>query len=431
MLPRIFKTVQNARYQSTKTLGWIISEHPELDENYFCNGNNLNEIKNNISHRKGVGDIEQVNKLKQKLDSLNFSSADYKIVKNDLQSELFKLPNKTHPEVLNYGDDPKVLKIVNGKRKFNFDELEFHNITKRLNLVRSEHLGNLSGSKSYYLLGEMVELEQALINYFCEKLYNSGFELISVPDILHRKVIESCGMNTSGTRTQVYSLDKNLHDPDLCLSGTSEMALAGYFANNTLELNMDYGLPKKLMAVSRCYRAETSNTAEEKGIYRVHEFTKVEMFLLCTSEQSHEMLEDIRKMQEENFASLDICFQVLDMPPHELGAPAYRKYDIEAWLPGRKIFGEISSCSNCTDYQSRRLGIKYKSKDGDIKFAHTLNGTACAIPRLLIALSETGQNKNGTISIPKVLQKYMDNKEYICKQKQIPELKLIKHKNHN
>lgn len=114
-----------------------------------------------------------------------------------------------------------------------------------------------------------------------------------------------------------------------------------------------------------------------------------------------------------------------------LGAPAYRKYDIEAWLPGRKIYGEISSCSNCTDYQSRRLGIKYKSEDGSIKHAHTLNGTACAIPRLLIALTETGQNKNGTISIPKVLQPYMDNKEFIGIQKAIPVLKLIKHKKHN
>lgn len=152
------------------------------------------------------------------------------------------------------------------------------------------------------------------------------------------------------------------------------------------------------------------------------------MFILCTPNQSNDLLEEIRTLEEENFSSLGLHFQVLDMPPHDLGAQAYRKYDIEAWMPGRGMYGEISSCSNCTDYQSRRLGIKFRNRNGELDFVHTLNGTACAIPRLLIALIEDGQQSNGTIRLPEVLHKYMDGETSIGKQKLVPDLKLIKTK---
>lgn len=149
------------------------------------------------------------------------------------------------------------------------------------------------------------------------------------------------------------------------------------------------------------------------------------MFSVSPEDQSDIILEDFRRIEEEYFSNLGLHFRVLDMPPHELGAPAYRKYDIEAWMPGRNIFGEISSCSNCTDFQSRRLNIKYEASDGT-RYAHTVNGTACAIPRMLIAITETYQNSNGSITIPDVLRKYMKNKNHIGKQKRIPDLKLIK-----
>lgn len=151
------------------------------------------------------------------------------------------------------------------------------------------------------------------------------------------------------------------------------------------------------------------------------------MFAVTSEDHSENLLMELRTIEEDIFSTLGLHFQVLDMPAHELGSPAYRKYDIEAWLPGRNMYGEISSCSNCTDYQARRLNIKYVCSDGH-KFVHTLNGTACAIPRMLIALVETYQNDNGTISLPEVLWKYMREKQVIGKQKQIPDLKLIKHK---
>lgn len=224
-------------------------------------------------------------------------------------------------------------------------------------------------------------------------------------------------MSTEGERNQVYKLLPS----NLCLSGTSEMALAGYFAGSRLK---ETQLPVKVTAVSKCFRAETSGIQEERGIYRVHQFTKVEMFSVCRPSESTALLDEFREIEINLFKNLGLHFQLLDMPPSELGAPAYRKYDIEAWMAGRKMWGEISSCSNCTDYQSRRLNIKIDATD---EFAHTVNGTACAIPRMLIAIIETFQREDGSIAIPAPLQKYM-KKEKIVKQKVLPELKLVKAK---
>lgn len=161
-------------------------------------------------------------------------------------------------------------------------------------------------------------------------------------------------------------------------------------------------------------------------IHRVHQFTKVEMFSVCNPSQSEEVLEYFRDLQTRMFEKLGFHFVVLDMPPCELGSPAYRKYDIEAWMPGRNMYGEISSCSNCTDYQSMRLDIKIKNNNNDVNYAHTVNGTACAIPRLLITLVENFQNHDGTISIPSELQSYMNGQQVIQKRKVLPELKLVK-----
>ncbi|XP_076250449.1 seryl-tRNA synthetase, mitochondrial isoform X1 [Rhynchophorus ferrugineus] len=404
---------------------WNLPKFAELDQSYLCNLDNIPKIQENISRRKGVGNITLVNKLYNKLKTLSSIDPEYCSIQNDFYKECLLIPNKTHPDVYNLGENPKVLRYIGEKRDFDFAHKEFYEIVKKLNLARTEHLGNVSGSKSYFLLGDLAELEHALVRYFVNNLIKCNFQLVSVPDILPRDVVESCGMSTRGDRTQVYSLDSNLHGPDLCLSGTSEIALAGYLSGEILDYR---DLPLKLCAVSRCYRAETSNLAEERGIYRVHEFTKVEMFLVSTPDTSDDILEDIRSHQEELFESLDLHFQVLDMPPHELGAQAYRKYDIEAWMAGRNMYGEISSCSNCTDYQSRRLNIQYRKPDGTLDFVHTLNGTACAIPRLLIALVETNQQRNGTINIPLKLQKYMSNKTCFGQQKGIPHLSLIKNK---
>ncbi|KAB0800481.1 hypothetical protein PPYR_06221 [Photinus pyralis] len=402
---------------------WHVPECPELDLKYLCNLEHLDEINSNIKARKGVGDISLVLKLKENLSNLTSVDHNYEKVRRQFYDELLKIPNRTHPSVAHL-NEPITVSTTGEKKTFDFKPREFYEICKRLNFVRTDQLGNVAGSRSYYLLGDMAELEKALISYTVSHLLDENFELVSVPDILHRDIIEACGLNTHGDRTQVYSLDSEMFGPDLCLSGTSEMALAAMYANEVIPAGR---LPVKLAAVSRCYRAEASSVAEERGIYRVHQFTKVEMFAISKPEDSNGILEEFRLIEEGNFASLGLHLRTLDMPPNELGAPAYRKYDVEAWLPGRNMYGEVSSCSNCTDYQSRRLNIKYS--DGDcVGYVHTLNGTACAIPRMLIAIIETFQTDKGVISIPEVLRKYMNNRTVIGKQTAIPDLKLIKYK---
>lgn len=166
------------------------------------------------------------------------------------------------------------------------------------------------------------------------------------------------------------------------------MALAGYLSGQTIPAK---DMPKKLMAVSRCFRAEADSSARDEGnLYRVHYFTKVEMFAACHPNQSNHLLEEFRSIQCRLFEGLGLCFKLYDMPIHDLGAPAYRKYDIEAWIPSQNSFGEISSTSNCTDYQSKRLNI-YCQDDEMKVLAHTVNGTACAIPRMIIAILEQYQ----------------------------------------
>lgn len=190
-------------FHSSSVLQWNLPKQPQLDEDYICNPQYAESIQKNIANRKGVGNIKLVTELKTQLDRSNKNSNSYEDIKRRFQEELFRIPNETHPEVFKYGETPKLVKIVNEKKKFNFKHKDFEEITKRLRLIRTDQLGNVCGNRSYYVLGEMAELEQALVNYFISKLLKEGYELISVPDILPRDTIERCGMNTKGERNQV------------------------------------------------------------------------------------------------------------------------------------------------------------------------------------------------------------------------------------
>lgn len=391
---------------------------PELDLDYLCNTDNKNEIKFNIDNRKGVGDIDKLLELHYKIKSLNADSPQYENIHEEFLAEANKIPNKSHPDVRKYGEKPKLIKVLGHCPTYDFKPKLFDFLTKRLHLVRNDNISNFTGHRSYFFMGQLADLESALIKWSLNKLIDRGFKVISVPNILNRNIIEACGMATRGVRSQVYSLSEEHYGKDLCLSGTSEMSIAGYFMNKTVQENE---LPLRIAAVSRCFRAETSRVADERGIYRVHQFTKVEMFGLSFPEESDKLLEEFCTFEEEHFSSLGLHLQVLDMPLHELGAQAYRKYDIEAWLPGKNMWGEISSCSNCTDYQSRRLNIKCNGKH-----VHTVNGTACAVPRMVIALLETHQHKNGTISIPTPLQPFMKGQTLIDTKSNVPDMTLLR-----
>ncbi|KFM60899.1 Serine--tRNA ligase, mitochondrial, partial [Stegodyphus mimosarum] len=330
------------------------------------------------------------------------------ILKEKIAPQLLWFPNLTHPKVLeNKSEEPFLLQKVGKKTAFTYFPTKFESLTKRLNVLRTKHLGHMSGSKSYFLKNDLSLLEQALVRFALSKLIKKGFQMVSVPDVVSQTSFEGCGMKTDGKHSQVYHIEDSWA-PRLCLSGTSEIALASHFSQKTFQ---NSNLPLKLCAASRCYRAEANKHQKEKGIFRVHHFTKVEMFGITANDsgnESEELLEEFTELQKELYSELGLHFKILEMPPCELGLPAYHKIDMEAWIPTQKLYGEISSASNCTDYQSRRLAIKYYNPlSNETKFCHTVNGTACAIPRLLMTIFENFQNLDGSITVPAPLQKYM------------------------
>lgn len=368
------------------------------------------DIERLVQSRKTNADLPLIRatleRLQQHSDSATAAADDaHEHLHRTLAEQLRLLPNDTHPaaRALSGSDEPHLLGHYGGEHSARLADgsaaRPFADICRRLNILRTEHLGHFTGPKSYYLLQELADLEQALVQFTVAELRRRHFRLVSVPDILPAGVIEGCGMRTTGARNQVYKVDTGRAAEGVqCLSGTAEMALAGYFAGKRVAVGRGRP-PMRVMAASRCFRAETSGLQEEKGIYRVHTFSKVEMFAVCgggenadadANAESDAMLEEFRGIEMELFERLRLPFRLLDMPPGELGAPAYRKYDIEAWLPGRAGYGEISSCSNCTDYQARRLAIRVEG-GGPEEFVHTVNGTACAVPRMLMAIVENYQ----------------------------------------
>lgn len=298
----------------------VAALHPDLQSKYL-NQNTGCDLAQHLKSRKSSACLSTINQLLASISQPAQSKAELHQLQSRLTAELAKLPNDTHPAVLDLDEIPRVVgeygrkyaEGTAGRPKAR----QFAELCKHLNVLRTEHLGNFNGAKSYYLMNELAELEEALIRYSVKHLKRHGFQLVSVPDILPAEVIQGCGMQTTGDRNQVYKIDVN----QLCLSGTAEMALAGYFAGKTFSAKE---LPVKVMAVSRCFRAETSGLQEERGIYRVHNFTKVEMFSVCGPDQSDEMLETFKAIEIELFKQLGLHFQLLDMPPAELGAPAYR-----------------------------------------------------------------------------------------------------------
>ncbi|XP_025051312.1 serine--tRNA ligase, mitochondrial [Alligator sinensis] len=314
------------------------------------------------------------------------------------------LPNQTHPDVP-VGDESqaKVLDVVGKQPVFNFKVKGHLELGEHLGIIRQKRLSHISGYRSYYLYGAGALLQHALVTFTLDKLVKRGFIPMTVPDLLRGAVFEGCGMQPDANPSPVYNIDPSRFE-DLCLAGTSEVGIAGYFMDHAVELR---DLPIRTVCSSTCYRTETNTGKEPWGLYRVHQFTKVEMFGVTAAErgtESAELLQEFVSLQKELFSDLGLHFRVLDMPTQELGLPAYRKHDIEAWMPGRGKYGEISSASNCTDYQSRRLHIMYGDSAGALRHAHTVNGTACAVPRLLVALLESNQLQDGRVRVPPALQ---------------------------
>ncbi|KAI8341939.1 seryl-tRNA synthetase [Chlamydoabsidia padenii] len=356
----------------------------------------------------------------------------------EMETHALLVPNDTHPAVP-VGDESQatVVRMVGTPRQDK--ALKDHlTLAEDLDMVDFEQAALVTGSKWYYLKNDGVWLELALIQYAMEQASLRGFSPVIAPDVVRTSIAYGCGFQPRKSEaSQIYSVTTpstiNTSAPRLCLAGTAEIPLAGMFAQQLIK---EEDLPRKVVGLGHAFRAEAGHgSATERGLYRVHQFSKVELFTVTTPEQSEAMLEELRSLQEHMFSELGLCFRVLDMPTEELGASAYRKYDIEAWMPGKNDWGEISSTSNCTDYQTRRLDIRYLSSDfkenvgtKDVRvpwhikekwvhFCHTLNGTAMAVPRVIIALLETHQQPDGSIWVPPVLRKWMPGQASLLQNK--------------
>lgn len=318
-------------------------------------------------------------------------------LEENLMNEALKIPNFTHPDVP-VGDKPNVLKQTEIP-KFDGGIKDHLDIGKEFGLFDFESASKITGSKFVYLKNEAALLELALINWAMKKISEKGFTPVTTPDLAKIDLARSCGFQPRDPSEQLYTIENS----NLCLVGTSEIALAGLLSESVLPSNE---LPQKFGGFSHCFRMEAGRGAVSKGLYRLHQFSKVEMFAFCKKEESEAIHQEMLEIQIEIVEELGLAYRVLDMPTKDLGASAYRKYDVEVWMPGKKEWGEVTSTSNCTDYQSIRLN-SFCQSGGQKTHLHTVNGTACAIPRILLSLLEYNQRSDNTIQIPACLHPYL------------------------
>ncbi len=337
------------------------------------------------------------------------ASAEAKAALDGLSAELLQIqkaiPNLSHPDAPVGADDKANLERSRGKtpvRQLDFKPLDHVELGEKLDLMDFEAGARVAGHGFYFLKNEAVLLELALQRYAVGVLANGGFTLISTPDLARNDVLEGTGYIPRGPETQIYSIEGT----DLSLVATAEITLGGMLAGETLEAER---LPIKMCGISHCFRTEAgAHGRATRGLFRVHQFTKVEMFAFTLPDQSEAMLDHLRDMECRLFDGLGIPYRVVDTATGDLGGPAYRKYDLEAWMPGRGEWGEVTSTSNCTDYQARRLGIRYRVKgEKGTRFVHTLNGTAIAISRALIAVLENYQEADGSVTVPEALRPWV------------------------
>jgi seryl-tRNA synthetase len=312
------------------------------------------------------------------------------------------IPNISHPDAPIGVDDKANLELFQGKTprpEFDFEPLDHVDLGEKLDLMDLEAGARVAGHGFYFLKNEAVLLELALQQYAVNTLIGEGFTPTTTPDLARNEILEGIGFNPRGPETQIYSIENT----DLSLVATAEITLGGLYAGETVEADE---LPIKICGISHCFRTEAgAHGRATRGIFRVHQFTKIEMFAFTLPDASDPMLEYLRDLECRLFDGLGIPYRVVDTSTGDLGGPAYRKYDLEAWMPGRGEWGEVTSTSNCTDYQARRLNIRFRTKgQKGTRFLHTLNGTAIAVSRVLVAILENYQQADGSVVVPEVLR---------------------------
>ncbi|KAJ2559148.1 seryl-tRNA synthetase [Coemansia sp. RSA 1933] len=349
-------------------------------------------------------------------------------VQAEMAHEAARIPNRSHPDTP-VGDESCArtvrihgrLHTIDGVPEDGVDTTRLSRtsfadhvqLAERLGLVDMEAGASVAGSRFHYWRGAGALLELALVQFAMTRALAAGFEPHITPDVARASIVDACGFRPrvdakgGGEPSQIYRVTPeagDASDDPLCLVATAEIPLVAMRRRSVLNT-----LPQSSAGLSHCFRAEAGARGRDtRGIYRLHQFTKVELVTLTYPEASDAELARLVAFQSELYADLGLTFRVLQMPTQELGAAAYQKFDIEAWMPGRRAWGEISSASNCTDYQSRRLGIRARAHGADSTvFVHSLNATAVAVPRLVVALLESFQRPDGNVVVPEVLHPWM------------------------
>ncbi|GAV47979.1 hypothetical protein ZYGR_0I02750 [Zygosaccharomyces rouxii] len=384
-------------------------EANQLDKNIAQLQSKRKSLEQSLKKDKSLAK-ELVSGLKQcKLEFQELNSQ-VSTRREEIQDVLQNLPNLIHKSVPD--ESPEIFHWIRPKSSYDVDANRDHvQIMVNKGMVDFQTASNVTGNSWYYLIGKGAQLEHALVSFALNRASKAGFQFCIPPSIVRNEIIDACGFRPRdmNNEQQIY----HLQDTNQGLIATAEIALAGYGANKVMDLSQG---PIQLVGTSRSFRAEAGARGKDtRGLYRVHEFTKVELFCWSKPEDSDQILEKMRSLQIEIVDSLGLSAKVLNMPANDLGAPACQKFDIEAWMPGRGDFGEITSTSNCLDYQSRRMNTKYKDNDtGKFGYVHTLNGTAMAVPRVILAIVENGYNPvDDTIKIPECLREFMNGQAYI------------------
>jgi seryl-tRNA synthetase len=378
----------------------------ELESARASRNSNAEKMKSKLGSEERAALIEEGKKLKETISLLEES---HREVEEKLTQESLKIPNMSHPDApIGEGESGnRELRKWGTVPSFAFKARDHVELGQILDCIDFDAAGRVTGQKFYYLKNEAVLLELALVRYALDALGKEGFTPLATPDMARMDVIAGHGFNPRGPESNIYAIEGT----DLGLIATAEITLGGYHAGQFIDPSR---LPVSLAGVSHCFRREAGAAGQfSKGLYRVHQFTKVEMFVFCRPEESEGTLDRLIGIEESIFQGLEIPYRIVDTCTGDLGGPAYRKFDIEAWMPGRGEkgeWGEITSASNCTDYQARRLGIRFK-EDGKSRLVHTLNGTALAVSRTLIALLENFQREDGAVVLPRRIADYAGFRE--------------------
>ncbi len=364
-------------------------ENLKAEQNKISRGGKDNNVL--ITQAKEIK--ERIKELQPKLES----------IEKELKGLLLELPNIPFDDVPVGEDDSKnvIMRQVGRKPIWIFSKpKDYMELGENLDLIDTQRAGKVAGSRFGYIKGPLALLEFALINLVMDVVKKHNFVPIIPPVLLKDEMARGTGYFEASDEKEAYFLPED----KLYLAGTAEQPLIAMYSEEILN---EKDLPLRYVGFSTCFRREAGSYGKDtKGILRVHQFDKLEMVIFSTQEQAKKEHELILQVEEKLMNALKLPYQVIDICTGDLGRPAAKKYDIETWLPSENNYRETHSCSNCTDFQARRLNIKYRDENNKLKFVHTLNGTAFAIGRILIMIMENYQQKDGSIKVPKVLQKY-------------------------